>query len=133
MVNSETDFIKERVFLKKEQLAQEGLPIPEDKELISETITEKIEESLKNYPPTAEIQKSIPTPTTPAPVTVSSENIDVQASQKIVEELVNIALTENIPKAVTMALKTGNAYLIDKLHDTLVDKYFEEFKKKNII
>jgi len=128
MVNSEADFIKERVIIKKEQLAREGLPMPEDKELISETISEEIEESLKNYPPRATIEKP-----PPPPPTGPSTTTDAQESQQIIQELVNIALTESIPKSVTTALKTGNAYLIDKLHDTLVDKYFEEFKKKHII
>jgi len=32
-MNSEADFIKERVLVKKEQLSQEGLEVPEDKEI----------------------------------------------------------------------------------------------------
>jgi len=114
--------------MKKEQMTKEGLTVPEDKELIRETIEERIEESLKNYPPAVEIQKSAP----PAIPSVSIASDDKEAQQKI-DELVAIALKENIPKAVITALKTGNAFLIDKLHDTLVDKYYQQLKSQNLI
>jgi hypothetical protein len=58
---------------------------------------------------------------------------DDEEAQGKVDELVAIALKDNIPKAVTTALKTGNAFLIDKLHDTLVDKYYQELKRQKVI
>jgi hypothetical protein len=128
MDNSEINFIKERVLMKKEQMAREGLTTPEDKELIRETIEEQIEESLKNYPPTVEVQKS--TPSTIPSVPMYPDDKEAQGK---VDELVAIALKDNIPKAVTTALKTGNAFLIDKLHDTLVDKYYQELKRQKVI
>jgi len=127
MDNSETEFIKERVLIKKEQLTREGMAVPEDKELIRETIEEKIEESLKNYSP------SIVTAPTPIITTSVSVDEDEQEAQNKVKELAKIALNDNISKAVTMALKTGNAYLIDKLHDTLVDKYYQTLKNQKAI
>ena len=127
MDNSETEFIKERVLIKKEQLTREGMAVPEDKELIRETIEEKIEESLKNYSP------SIVTAPTPIITTSVSVDEDEQEAQNKVKELAKIALNDNISKAVTMALKTGNAYLIDKLHDTLVDKYYQILKNQKVI
>jgi hypothetical protein len=48
-------------------------------------------------------------------------------------ELITIALEENIPRAVNTALKSGNAYLIDKLRDSLADKYYQELKDKKLI
>ena len=127
MDNSEAEFIKERVLIKKEQLTREGMAVPEDKELIRETIEEKIEESLKNYSP------SIVTAPTPIITTSVSVDEDEQEAQNKVKELAKIALNDNISKAVTMALKTGNAYLIDKLHDTLVDKYYQILKNQKVI
>jgi len=128
MDNSEVNFIKERVLMKKEQMAREGLTVPEDKELIRETIEERIEESLKNYPPAVEIQKS--TPSAIPSVPIYSDDGEAQGK---VDELVAIALKDNIPKAVITALKTGNAFLIDKVHDTLVDKYYQELKRQKVI
>lgn len=128
MDNSEVNFIKERVLMKKEQMTREGLTTPEDKELIRETIEEQIEESLKNYPPTVKVQKS--TPSVIPSATVYSDDEEAQGK---VDELVTIALEDNIPKAVITALKTGNAFLIDKLHDTLVDKYYQELKRQKVI
>jgi len=130
MDNSEVNFIKERVLMKKEQMAREGLTTPEDKELIRETIGERIEESLKNYPPAVEIQKS--TPSTIPSIPIIQDDDDKETQQKV-DELVAIALKDNIPKAVITALKTGNAFLIDKLHDTLVDKYYQQLKSQKVI
>ncbi|MFA5392152.1 MAG: hypothetical protein WC306_00445 [Candidatus Paceibacterota bacterium] len=128
MDNSEIDFIKERVLIKKEQIAREGLTASEDKELIRETIGERMEESFKNYPPAVEVQKLTPSATLPVSITQDDEEV-----QGKIDELVVIALKDNIPKAVTTALKTGNAFLIDKLHDTLVDKYYQELKRQKVI
>ena len=128
MDNSEAEFIKERVLIKKEQLTREGLTMPEDKELISEAIQEEIDKSLKNYPPDVEIRKVASISS--APQEINEEQIEIQSK---VKELVEIALTQNIPKAVTTALKTNNAHLIDKLHDTLVDKYYQTLKNQKVI
>ena len=128
MDNSEAEFIKERVLIKKEQLTREGLAVPEDKELISEAIQEEIDKSLKNYPSGVEIRKVAPISS--APQEINEEQVEIQSK---VKELVEIALTQNIPKAVTTALKTNNAYLIDKLHDTLVDKYYQILKNQKVI
>ena len=133
MDNSETEFIKERVLIKKEQLTREGLAVPGEKELISEAVQEKIDESLKNYPPDVEMRKVAPISSAPqasAPQEINEEQVEIQSK---VKELVEIALTQNIPKAVTTALKTNNAYLIDKLHDTLADKYYQILKNQKAI
>lgn len=135
MEKNELSIIKERVQTKKEQLVQEGLTAPSDKELVMETVGERVEESLRKSlgeVENIEIQK------TPFPSQLSS--LSQEPADKIIEEaniklseLVNIALEENIPKAVTIALKTGNAFLIDKLRDSLADRYYEQLKDKKLI
>lgn len=129
MDNSEINFIRDRILMKKEQMVREGLTVPEDRELIKEAIEERIEESLKEYTPSTAKEQDAATPAAPAPA-VSGD--DIGAQQKI-DELITIALDESIPKAVSAALKTGNAFLIDKLHDTLIDKYYQQLKDQKVI
>jgi len=130
MDNSEVNLIQERVLMKKEQMTREGLPIPEDKELIRETVGEKIEESLKNYPSGLEVRQ----PVVPSSSSIPSVSMtEEEEAQQKVNDLVEIALQDSIDKAVVMALKTSNAYLIDKLHDTLADKYYEQLKNQKLI
>jgi len=71
---------------------------------------------------------------------VSQNNEDSESSDSVIEEaniklseLVSIAMEESISRAVTMALKSGNAFLIDKLRDSLADKYYQELKNKRLI
>lgn len=47
--------------------------------------------------------------------------------------LVNTALTKNIHQAIKMARKIGNAYLLDRFHDLIVNDLYEDFVKKKII
>jgi hypothetical protein len=130
MDNPEINSIQERVLMKKEQLAREGLAIPEDKELVRETVEEKIEESFHHYPSSLRAQQPVvPSPDFTPPVPLTSEE---EAQQKV-NDLVEIALQNSIDKAVVMALKTNNAYLIDKLHDVLADKYYEQLKSQKLI
>lgn len=138
MNTEELDNIKERIQVKKEQLSREQLEIPEDKELVKETIEERMEGSLKELPPGMEeigpgMEKKIPSPDDLyIGEKISPDEIMEEAQIKL-SELITIALEESIPQAVTTALKTGNAFLIDKLRDSLVDRYYEKLKEKNLI
>lgn len=128
MDNPELESLLERVLTKKDQLEREGLRI-EDKELIRETIAEKIEDSLKNYPPLE--QKQAATSFSPARSLPQAE--DEEEIQHKINDLVEIAFQKGVEKAVTLALKSGNAYLIDKIHDILVDKYYNKLKEEKLI
>lgn len=138
MEKTDIDLIKERVKLKKEQLTREKLSIPEEKELIAETVGERIEESLKEIPAGMEVikpeaEKKMPFPyQIPSQAQEFADSVIEEANIKLAE-LIQIALEENIQKAVTTALKTGNAFLIDKLRDSLADKYYQVLKDKKLI
>jgi hypothetical protein len=142
MNTGELNSIKERVQIKKEQLSREKLEIPSDQELIAETIEEKMEEPLRGLPPEierveAEGEKKTPVLPVPPIDLYSGEGMppDVIREDMYIKlsELITLALEESIPQAVTTALKTGNAFLIDKLRDSLVDKYYEKLKEKKLI
>lgn len=138
MQKTELDLIKERIEAKKEHLSREGLSVPEEKELVAETIGERMEESLREMPPGMEVIKperekkpSFPSQI-PSQIEESAELIIEEANIKL-SELVDMALEESIPKAVTTALKSGNAFLIDRLRDTLADKYYQVLKDRKLI
>jgi len=141
MEKTELELIKERIQVKKEQLAQQGLSAPEEKELVAETIDERMEDSLKEMPPGMDVVKPDAEMKVPFPSQIVSQtDKDDESTDSVIEEaniklseLVGIAMEESIPKAVTMALKSGNAFLIDKLRDSLVDKYYQELKNKKLI
>lgn len=141
MEKTELDLIKERIQVKKEQLTQQGLSVPEEKELVAETINERMEDSLKEMPPGMDVIKPDAEMKVPFPSQIVSQtDEDDESSDSIIEEaniklseLVGIAMEESIPKAVAMALKSGNAFLIDKLRDSLADKYYQELKNKKLI
>jgi hypothetical protein len=39
-------------------------------------------------------------------------------------------MTQSIPEAVALAQESGSPYVLDELHDVLVDKFFEELVKR---
>ena len=120
----EIKIIKERVEGKKAQIEKAQLPQIPEKEIVKETISERIEDSLKNLPPIVSEKFT----NKPLPSTLSVSNKDPEA-QRLLQELVNIAFNESIPKAVELARKTGNSFLIDSLHDILVKSYIEKNPK----
>jgi len=138
MEKTELDLIKERILVKKEQLARQGLSVPEGKELVTEVVEERMEESLKEMPPGMDVIKPDTEDKVPFPAQItsqaqeSSDSVIEEANIKL-SELVGIAIEGNIGKAVSTALKSGNAFLIDKLRDSLADKYYQVLKDKKLI
>jgi hypothetical protein len=130
MEKTEINLIKERMQAKEEQLVQQGLSVPEKKELIVETVQERIEESLKEVPFTG--NKS-PLPSQIISQSQVPSNLVIEEANIKLSELVNIAIEEGIFKAVKTALKSGNAFLIDNLRDSLADRYYQVLKDKNLI
>ena len=86
---------------------------------------------------TQEISKASPTPSPPpsgttqaagaAPKKEDSRDLDKEHQLKV---LVDLALQQGIEKAVASAKATGDAYLIDRFHDTLVDELRQQLIEK---
>lgn len=47
--------------------------------------------------------------------------------------LVNVALTDSVYYAIRLARKIGNAYLLDRLHDMIVNELYEDLVRKKKI
>ncbi len=141
MEKTEIDLIKKRIQVKKEQLTRQELPIPEEKELVAETIEEIMEDSLKEMPPGMDVLKPDTEMKVPFPSKIVSQTDESdESSDSVIEEaniklseLIGIAVEESIGKAVSTALKSGNAFLIDKLRDSLADRYYQVLKAKKLI
>ena len=138
MEKTEADLINERIQVKKEQLARQELSIPEGKELVSETVKEKMEEALEEIPPGMDFIKPdtedrVPFPSQiPSQAQESPDAIIEEANIKL-SELTNIAVEGSIRKSVSTALKSGNAFLIDGLHDSLANRFYQILKNKKLI
>jgi len=134
MQQSEKEIIKNRFLEKKQVLSQEGLEVPSNKELLGEVVKERMEKGLETLPPQIEKEPQqlphLPSPPTPS----GEERIEKEAKdEERLKALAAVALENSIPQAVLAARKTGSDFLLDKLHDVLVDKYYQELKNKGVI
>lgn len=127
MQNQEIKSIAQQIHQRQEYLTKEKLPIPEKKELIKEVIGETMEKEIKNIPPLKQTDGIAPS----YPPEISSKvNPDIEDTLK---KLTEIALEQGIKKAITLAFKTGNPFILDSLRDSLAGKYYLELKKLNLI
>ena len=83
------------------------------------------QEAPKPAPPTA------PPPVFPLPAAPpKKEDLKDLDEDRQMKMLVDLAFQQGIDKAVQAARATGQAYLIDKLHDTLVDELYYQLVEK---
>jgi hypothetical protein len=132
--------IEKEIALLEQKLAEKKaiLGQPENisqKEILSETIKERMVETpvfgdiLKISPKTSKIKKPTPTPLV-ATGKVSVQELRQLPKEKQLDILVGLAMTQSIPEAVALAQESGSPYVLDELHDVLVDKFFEELVKR---
>lgn len=98
-----------------------------DKEIIKEIINDVIFKETQN---TSNINSGTVVPATSI---FDNDNSSNTKANKVLEELVNIAFNDGIGKAIQMSLKTSNAYLIDQLHDVLINEFYEMLIKQGKI
>ncbi len=105
------------------------------KEVLRETIKERMAEtpifgdSLKATPKVSKTKKPIPTPLV-STGKVTTQELRQLPKEKQLDILVGLAMSQSIPQAVILAQETNNPYILDELHDVLVDKFFEELIKR---
>jgi len=63
----------------------------------------------------------------------NNDNEDEQRSNRILEGFVKDAFEKSIPYAIMSSRKTSNAFIVDRFHDILVDKFYDELLKQNKI
>ena len=112
---------------RRQQLQGEGAPEVNEKELLREVLKKHIEELRSIQPAPTPQSPTTPLPQPPvAPLSAVPTNAPVDdARNETLRELVGIALTKSVSDAVARAAETS-PYLLDELHDHLVDDYYDK-------
>lgn len=122
----EIEKIKKSVLEKGERLSPELLT---EKEAPSrEGIKISKTSVLKNAPPLEETVKI-----KPATIRKQAANLYGLKRNRQVEILADLALGKSVHHAIAVARRLDSAYVLDEFHDTLVDKLFEELKRRGKI
>ena len=120
--------LEQQLEAKKRALASSGQEAPPEKEVFREVLREHIETARPTSP--LPLSDDVPTPVLPPPPPTHNKHAYADAVKKVearehtLEMLIEKAMTSTIENAVRSA---GNdAYMIDELHDHLVDEYYDK-------
>lgn len=126
----ESASLKKEIMLVREKLKARGVEYEKNKEEVEtkkeiapERKKEALEQSFENLSMT---RKAAPTKLQIKKITRQMKDADI-AHQLIV--LVDLARFKGVYYAVKIAKKLGNAYLLDRLHDAIVNDLYEELIK----
>ncbi len=64
--------------------------------------------------------------TAPRPGTIAGQTVISKQDEEVLDQLVSHAFTKGIRSAIAEARKTNIPFLIDLLHDRLVDEYYDK-------
>lgn len=118
----EIRILEQQLEAKKRALEERGEAAPHEKELLREVLREHIE---KERAGSEEVKRpTITPPSTGAPATTQAAKKQ-DARQEEIHALVEFALTKSIKEAVKIA-EGDSPYLLDELHDHLVDDYYDK-------
>ena len=115
--NQEIAELEAKLASKKQELMQAGVETPE-KHVFKEVIREHAFAGEATAP-------IIPTATT-ASTTSTAPRTTTPQEEATLNTFVAHAFTKGISSAVAEARKTNNPFLIDTLHDRLVDEYYQK-------
>lgn len=109
------EFERKRAEVLKQPEFKEGeLPPEKEKEILREAVSERI-------------KKVQPTPVSKQPATLqTAQQIKDQPKERQVQLLINLVFEKGIDEAVDVAKHLDSPYLIDELHDTLVDELYNK-------
>lgn len=113
--------LERRLEEKKRALAESGAELPHEKEVFRDVLKEHISDTRS-----AQGEVALPIAQIPS----SQKDDDVKKMKDDLNEdvrvLVEIALTKSIGEAIRVAERSGSPYLLDELHDHLVDDYYDK-------
>ena len=111
---------------KKRELAERGMPQGEEKEVFKEVFREHVEQfrpvPARPPPPTP---APPPPPVTDMVTPTPQQALAEEEREKQLQKLVETAMTRTIEDAVKKAT-AESPYLLDELHDRLVDDYYDK-------
>jgi len=114
---------------KKNNYQHHHIEKKEDKEIMKEVINDIFDREI-NKKSIANINTKVKSFSV---FTDDDTDDDDKRTNTTLEELVKVAFEKGIPQAINLSFKTSNAFLIDRLHDLLVDKFYEELTRREII
>jgi len=107
------DFKKRRAeALSRPEFTEKELSLEAEKQILREIVSEHIQKAQS-----ASGQE---------PSDQSVDQIKTQPKERQVEFLVNLAIEKGIPEAIKTVKKLDNPYLVDELHDVLVDELYNQ-------
>lgn len=131
----EIEVLERRLAEKRAELTEKGSS-SSDREILGTVIKERMVEKM---PPVVS-KSSVAQPVVNKKITpiiphgkVSVQKIKNLPKEQQLEILVGIALSESIPEAVLFVEKLDSPYLLDELHDVLIDKFYETLIKQKKI
>ena len=114
--------LERRLEEKKRALTESGAELPHEKEVFRDVLKEHISD-------VRSVGGEVVVSATP-PVSTSQKDDDVKKMKEDLKEdvrvLVEIAMTKSIGEAIRVAQRAGSPYLLDELHDHLVDDYYDK-------
>jgi len=113
---------------KKSSYEKNHIETKNDKEIFKEAINDIFEKEINKMPL---VNKNIQIKS--FSVFANDDDDDEKRTNKTLEALVKVAFEKGISFAIQLSRKTSNAYLIDRLHDILLDRFYEELIKQNKI
>ncbi len=120
--------LKKRIEELETRLQEEKEEIPEKEKV--EKKEKVVKKEIKGY--LKELQE---TPTSAPPVVDRDEVKEISSfprSQQV-GSLISLVFDKGLPEAISVARDLDNPAVLDEFHDTLVDRYYEELKKRNIL
>ncbi|HTP57243.1 MAG TPA: hypothetical protein VMJ72_03165 [Candidatus Paceibacterota bacterium] len=108
----------------QQKRAEQGIEsaAPFERAEVHQAVGERIQQSVPNYQPKSAPAQAAGTPSWQDPALVSA-----------VQQLVNVAFTQNVQAAIDQAVASGNPALIDALHDVLADELHQQLLERQKI
>jgi len=121
-VTQEIAELERRLREKRAELGTEQTA-PYERAEVHQAVGERIRETVPDYQPKA----AAPVPTSDTP------SWQDPALSDAVQQLVNVAFTQNLQAAIDQAVASGNPALIDALHDVLADELHQQLLERQKI
>lgn len=117
--------LEEKLQQKKQELLSRGAPVPEEKEVFREVLKQHIEEAHPVSPPQVTPISGLGHLPADDFKKKTDNTKEKEIRQEQVRDLVELALSSSIRDAIKEAEKS-TPYLLDELHDHLVDEYYDK-------
>jgi len=123
-IHEEIFELEKKLAEKKQELAEKQEFEKHDKDILREVVKERISQvKVSTKPPAPQIAKK-------------AKEIGVESKERQIQLLIDLVFQKGVEHAIEVARRLDNPYLLDELHDSLVDKLYkklvEEGKLKKI-